>query len=100
MPRAVKFREDANVEPCPKCGNRRAFTIHSQQVAEDLCEVWAVCQCGHETPDGYRYEDVWGGCDDGNVMAAISCWNDAIAEAQAATPNAALTGAEHSEASG
>lgn len=76
--RKVKFKETANVQPCPKCGNKTDFTIHSDYCAEDCCEVWAACKCGHETPEGERFEDVMGGCDDNNVMAAISCWNDAI----------------------
>lgn len=40
--RSVTTNRDMN--PCPKCGNRRAFKIVSQQVAEDLCEVWAECK--------------------------------------------------------
>lgn len=76
--RKVKFDYDAKVTPCPQCGNKTEFTIMSAQVVEDMCEVWAACRCGNETPTGYRYEDVWGGCDDGNVIMAISCWNDAI----------------------
>lgn len=76
--RSVRFKETADVAPCPKCGNKTEFTIHSDYCAEDCCDVWAVCKCGHETPKGDRFEDVWGGCHDENVMAAISCWNDAM----------------------
>jgi hypothetical protein len=83
--RKVKFKEAASVQPRPKCGNKTDFTIHSDYCAEDCCEVWAACKCGHETAEGDRFEDVMGGCDDANVMAAISCWNDAIEAAHSIT---------------
>lgn len=79
--RSVQFRPTANVAPCPKCGNRTVFTIISDQCAEDGCEVWARCKCGHEPDIDDRFEDVWGGVDDQHVMAAISCWNDSMAPA-------------------
>ena len=37
--RKVKFLDDAKVEHCPICGNMAEFTIHSDEVGEDLCEV-------------------------------------------------------------
>lgn len=77
--RKVKFLDGAIVEPCPTCGNKAEFSIHSDQVGEDLCELWAACKCGHETPAGYRHKDVFGGCGDENVIMAISYWNEAIA---------------------
>ena len=76
--RKIKCKEVADVEPCPKCGNKTEFMIHSDYCAEDCCEVWAVCKCGHETSSGDRFEDVWGGCDDNNCVIAMSCWNAAI----------------------
>lgn len=79
MSRQVKFKETADVVPCPKCGNKTEFTIHSRQFSEDCCEVWAECKCGNEPADDERMEDVWGGTHDANVMGAISCWNDAMA---------------------
>jgi len=80
--RKIKCKEGADVEPCPKCGNKTEFTIHSDYCAEDCCEVWAVCKCGYETQDGERFEDVWGGCDDNNCVAAMACWNAAIQTAE------------------
>lgn len=77
--RQVQFKAVSKIEPCPKCGNKVDFTIHSEQFAEEYCEVWAVCKCGHTHDSGDRLEDVWGGCDDENVRAAMSCWNDAMA---------------------
>lgn len=74
--RTVKFKETAPITPCPKCGNKTEFTIHSDYCAEDCCEVWAECKCGNEPDSNNRFEDVWGGVDYGNVMAAMSCWND------------------------
>jgi hypothetical protein len=75
--RKVKFKPTSNIEPCPKCGNKLEFTIKSDYCAEDCCDVWAECKCGHEPKDA-RFEDVWGGCNDDNCYAAIECWNDAI----------------------
>lgn len=79
------------IEPCPKCRNQCHFVIHSEQVAEDCCEVWAQCgQCDHEPPSDERLEDVWGGCDDDNCRAALSCWNDSMRalKSPGATPSA------------
>lgn len=69
----------AIVEPCPKCGNDTDFTAHSEKVCEDGCEVWVVCQCGHDPHDCLdRLESVMGGCDDDNVRMALRCWNYAV----------------------
>ncbi|MYM92638.1 hypothetical protein [Duganella vulcania] len=79
--RRILLKPNDKIRPCPKCGQNTEFTIHSAQVAEDLCEVWAECKCGHEPDSGDRFEDVFGGVDDGNVQVALSCWNDAFASA-------------------
>lgn len=79
--RKVQFKPDAKIVPCPKCGNKTHFTIHSDYCAEDCCEVWAACKCGHQPDSDDRFEDVWGGVGDDNVMAAMSCWNDSMAQA-------------------
>lgn len=88
MPRKVKYKENSYIEPCPKCSNNTEFTIHSQQVQEDCCEIWAVCKCGYdpthyeEHGSGNRVEDVWGGTDDDNCQDAIRfAWNDTLREA-------------------
>lgn len=67
-----------SVRPCPKCGQWTCFNVESMQVAEDLCEVWVECICGHD-PHGFgeKLEDVWGSLDEQTVRAAIGCWNDA-----------------------
>lgn len=83
--RKVRFKETSNVVPCSKCGNKTDFSIISSQVAEDCCEVWARCRCGHEHDSDERLEDVWGGVGDDNVVGAIGCWNDAELAAQEAT---------------
>lgn len=77
--RQIQLKPNATIAPCPQCGNTTHFTIHSSQVAEDGCEIWAVCQCGHAPPSEHHLEDVWGGVDDTNVFAALACWNDAFA---------------------
>ena len=75
--RKIKLTEPG-AKPCPKCGNRLEFNIHSQQVAEDCCEVWAECKCGYR-PSNEGFEDVMGGCDDGNCIAAVRLtWNDEL----------------------
>lgn len=77
--RKFAIPRNSQVEPCPKCGNNTQFTARSEQVAEDGCEVWIVCRCGHD-PHGPldRMESVMGGCDDDNVREALGCWNDAV----------------------
>lgn len=81
-----KFRFNDGItaaEPCPKCTNRLEFTAHSVQTCEDSCDVWIVCKCGFDPTyerTGYRYEDVWGGVGDENVMMAVDVWNDLIKE--------------------
>lgn len=85
--RKISLRNSADVIPCPRCGNATEFTIHSDRGGEDFCDVWAQCQCGHQSDPGYFFEDVWGGTHDANVAMAIQCWNDAMSDeaAQAST---------------
>lgn len=75
--RKIKLKEPG-ANPCPKCGNTIEFTIHSEQVSEDGCEIWASCKCGHTPASDWkdRIEDVWGGCDDENCIDALEhTWN-------------------------
>jgi len=79
--RQIELRTNDRYTKCPRCGNNTKFKAHSSQVSEDCCEVWVVCVCGFDPTSkefGLRYEDTWGGTDDGNVMMALDCWNDAI----------------------
>ena len=76
--RTVRFKQTAEIVPCPKCGNKTDFIIKSDYCAEDCCEVWAQSICGHEPNSDDRIEDVWGGCGDDNVQAAMACWNEAM----------------------
>ena len=85
MARKVIYKENKFIEPCPKCGNNTVFKIHSQQVQEDGCEIWAECKCGYDPTSyenfgtGNRVEDVWGGTDDANCQDAITfAWNDTL----------------------
>lgn len=56
-----EFRLKAgHVTPCPRCGNTEHFAANSQRVAEDCCETWISCKCGHEPPSSDRRECVWG----------------------------------------
>lgn len=79
-----------NVPACPACGNRQYFRAHSDQVAEDYCDVWVTCRCGHDlTADkfGLRMEDVWGVLDRDTIAAALRCtWIDL--NPKPVTPNA------------
>lgn len=81
MQRQLQMTPKATIEPCPKCSNRVIFTAHSQQFAEDCCEVWLVCQCGFDPTaerHSHRLESVMGGVGDGNVLNAIDVWNDLL----------------------
>jgi len=82
--RRFELNKNTQVEPCPQCGQNEIFEGHSQQVAEDCCEVWVICKCGYDPTahnTDYRMEDVWGGTDNNNMMAALSCsWNEPINE--------------------
>lgn len=81
--RSVKTK--VKLLPCPKCGNRNSFNIHSAQVGEDCCEVWAECKCGYDPSEdkwGSRFEDVWGGTGDNNCVMALEVWNMLIDEQQ------------------
>ena len=87
--RRFELKSNDKYEKCPKCGNNTKFVAHSSQCAEDACEVWIECgNCGFDpTDDGIacanRFEDVWGGTDDGNCLVALDVWNDCILEAHA-----------------
>lgn len=79
--REIKLKENTAVTPCPKCSNNRKFKAHSHYCAEDCCNVWVECNCGFDPTKfntDYRFEDVWGGTDDTNCLAALYCWNDAV----------------------
>lgn len=68
-----------SVQPCPKCGNAKSFVAVSQQVAEDGCEVWIECSCGHDPHGPFdRMESVMGQLDKDSILDALGCWNDAV----------------------
>lgn len=88
-----KFRvkNPETVQPCPKCGNRSEFVGQSAQVSEDSCDTWVECICGYDPTVGsygYRFEDVWGGCNVENLTMALEVWNEMI-EAQKPNSNTA-----------
>jgi len=83
--RKVRYKPNEFIAPCPKCGNNTEFTIRSEQVCEDGCEIWAECKCGYdptsydEAGSGYRIESVWGGTSDESCEVAIHhAWNEPI----------------------
>lgn len=82
MARLIEYKANKYIIPCPKCGNNTKFMIHSEQVGEDICDIWAVCKCGYdptETNTLHRLEDVWGRTDDNNCRDAIDCtWNELL----------------------
>jgi len=91
--RKVKYKENHVIERCPKCNNNTEFTVQSEQVAIDGCEIWAECICGfdptsHEALGSfYRLESVMGGCDDENCQDAILCsWNESVKDILKFTP--------------
>lgn len=85
MKRSIKYKPNEVISKCPKCQNNTEFTIISEQVAEDGCEIWAVCKCGfdptnyEELGSCYRIESVWGGVEDDDCQdALLNSWNEAI----------------------
>lgn len=82
--RRFTLKPNTSVTPCPRCSNNTVFTGCAVQVAEDCCEVYVICQCNYDPTEqntDHRLEDVWGSVDDENLMAALSCWNAALADA-------------------
>ena len=80
--RQIKYKSNTSIAICPKCGNNTEFTIRSEQVSEDCCDIWAICKCGYDPTEGdtgNRVEDTWGGVDDGNCQLAICyAWSETI----------------------
>jgi len=63
-----------DMQPCPKCENRRDFKIVSERAGEDCCEVWVECKCGY-APEDCRFEDIWGGTGNAVVNGLLAQWN-------------------------
>lgn len=88
--RSIQFKPNKVIALCPKCQNNTRFVVHSEQCAEDCCNIWAVCKCGYcptEFDSDAKIEDVWGGCDDDNCKDAIRfTWNEPIEELNQKTP--------------
>lgn len=84
--RRIKIKANTHIIKCPKCGNNTVFDVHSDQCAEDCCDVWASCKCGYDPTANlwtHRVEDVWGGVDEVNcIMALRDSWNPALEEIQ------------------
>jgi hypothetical protein len=73
----IPFTAATGMNPCPHCGNKIRFRAVSQQVAEDLCEVWVECgMCDLETPAEEHRESVWGITGNGDIQALVQDWND------------------------
>jgi len=88
--RILVLKKNDSVFDCPKCGGNENFTIHSEQVCEDGCEVWAVCKCGYdptawdEAGSGHRIESVMGGLSNEDCLDALTfSWNPAVLEVAA-----------------
>lgn len=80
--RRISFKPNNTVTPCPKCGNNTVFDIHSEQCAEDCCDIWATCKCGYNpTSERHldRIEDTWGSLNDDMCKGAVLyTWNEII----------------------
>jgi hypothetical protein len=62
---------------CPNCGEESRFRLRSDRVAEDLCEVFAVCAtCGQVPPSTYCMESVMGDVGNENIMTCLASWID------------------------
>lgn len=78
-----ELKPNSRIEKCPQCGNNTEFIAHSEQVAEDGCEVWVVCKCGYDPTQykiGHRLEDVWGTIDRDTIAIALDVWSDEISD--------------------
>ncbi|MBF4374503.1 hypothetical protein EAY46_15645 [Vibrio anguillarum] len=74
-----RFQVNKPQNACPKCGNTHAFIGRSEQVAEDLCDIWVECDCGFnpfENNSGYCIESVWGSLDEDFLLMALDSWNE------------------------
>lgn len=82
--RAIKLKPNKRVPPCPECGNKSDFIIHSDFGGQDTCDIYAVCKCGYKpSSSGEEIEDVWGSLDDDLCLEAISItWIGPIEERQ------------------
>ena len=68
-------------EACPSCGNDTQYLIRAEQVQEDMCEIRAICICGH-APSTEGVEDIWGEVNQGTALCALKEWDRAIREAE------------------
>jgi hypothetical protein len=74
--RQLQFKPEADVSPCPTCGNTSRFAIVAERAAEDCCDVYLRCVCG-ECPDSeHAIEDVWGDTSPAMAACAIQPWNE------------------------
>ncbi len=56
-----KFQlKPGHVTACPQCGNTETFIAVAERCAEDCCETWIECKCGHAPPSEHRRECVCG----------------------------------------
>lgn len=81
--RVFNIKQNQVIKKCPKCGNNTSFVGRSEQVAEDICDVWVECKCGYDPTQykiGHRLEDVWGTIDNENLSLALDIWNEEIEE--------------------
>ena len=86
--RRFKIAPSESCQSCPKCGNKTDFLAHSNQVAEDCCEIWISCRtCGYdpfhdyehiENCTGYCIEDIWGEINISTISMALDSWNELI----------------------
>lgn len=77
------------IVPCPKCSNNTHFTIHSEQVAEDICDIWAACTCGFAPiigTTGNAIESIWGTIEERDMLeAVVYTWNDLLKQKPSAS---------------
>jgi len=79
--RKFNLARGGQVTKCPQCGNDITFIAHSEQVAEDSCDIWIECECGYDPTYGkcgHRVEDVWGGLDLATISLALQVWSEEI----------------------
>lgn len=74
--RQLQFLPEAEVSPCPTCGNTSNFAIVADRCGEDNFEIYLRCVCGEYPSGDHMIEDVRDDTSLAMAGAAIDPWNE------------------------
>ena len=74
--RQLQFLPEAEVSPCPTCGNTSNFAIVADRCGEDNFEIYLRCVCGEHPSGDHMIEDVRDDTSLAMAGAAIDPWNE------------------------